>query len=510
MSHNSHPNAAAPAGGDTTIAITLLSVTSGESESLSLSPTTTTVAQVLELAQALLSNVLPGSLLFRDGQVLANHATLQQAGVVAGDMLVVEPPPPPIQRPAAAPPVPSVIGGGGLDFSSLLSSTSPTATGAAAAASGGGGFLGGLDFSSLFGAVSPSTTPAALSPATATGTAPTAAAAAPASFVYYPNMNLDEAVTYNPHPRAIVALLMEKEHLWKELHHHSPRLALALRQAMAGSPSSSSGEPPEAAIKVWQQHMVQGSIQKAVAQTTQYHREREMRQRLERDPNDAEAKAYFRQHEMRQLVQEQFQQMMQEYPESLSKVLMLYVPAKINGHTIQAFCDSGAQATIMSKQLATQCGLLEMVDDRFQGIATGVGTSKILGRIHLVELQLTSSAATGTKTYFFPCTVTVMDDPPPGAKEMPFLLGLDMMKRHLCQLDLEHGVLRFRIAPGDYLEVPFLHEKDLDETQGGTRGFDADRANMEWMKEDDDDHEKKEKNRNVNGDNTNKTGDGSK
>jgi hypothetical protein len=79
------------------------------------------------------------------------------------------------------------------------------------------------------------------------------------------------------------------------------------------------------------------------------------------------------------------------------------------------------------------------------------------------------------------------DDPPPGAKEMPFLLGLDMMKRHLCQIDLEKHVLRFRIGGGgggedrgglsNYMEVPFLHEKDLDEEQGGTKGFNADQAN---------------------------------
>ena len=29
------------------------------------------------------------------------------------------------------------------------------------------------------------------------------------------------------------------------------------------------------------------------------------------------------------------------------------------------------------------------------------------------------------------------------------------------------------------VKVPFLHEKDLSESQGGTRGFDADKANLE-------------------------------
>jgi len=46
----------------------------------------------LELAQALLLNVLPGSCLFQDGQVIASHASLQQAGVVAGGMLLIKSP----------------------------------------------------------------------------------------------------------------------------------------------------------------------------------------------------------------------------------------------------------------------------------------------------------------------------------------------------------------------------------------------------------------------------------
>ena len=32
------------------------------------------------------------------------------------------------------------------------------------------------------------------------------------------------------------------------------------------------------------------------------------------------------------------------------------------------------------------------------------------------------------------------------------------------------------------MEAPFLHEKDLDENKGGTRGFDADKSNAELVK----------------------------
>ncbi len=401
-----------------TIDISILSARTGQSEVLTVDPSVMTVGQLLELSQALLPDVHPvNDQLLRDGRVLRVEQTLAQEGVQRNDMLVIQPPP---------------STAGGLDFSSLLKAAPPTAS-----------------------------------------------SSTDEPFVYYPSMNFEEAAAYNPHPRNMVQLLFAKEHLWKELHYHNPKLGLALGAVRNNL---------EEAVRVWQQYVVQGSIQKALLQTQHYHRDRDMQERLQRNPHDAEAVAYFRQQDNKKLVQQQYLQMMEEYPESLSKVLMLYIPARINGHEVQAFCDSGAQMTIMSKKVAMECGIFDMLDDRFQGIASGVGTGKILGRIHLVQLQLQSPDGV---QYHFHCTITVMDDAAEGAKDMPFLLGLDMMKRHQCQIDLEKGVLRFRIPPTQHLEVAFLHEKDLDESQGGTKGFDAALANAKWMQEEDEEEENK-------------------
>lgn len=402
------------------------------SESLPVSPSMS-IADCLEFARALLGMEGDDLILVKDGKRLEG-TSLALAGVQNGDLLVVA-----ANRPAAAP----------------TASSAPRPAPAPVAASGGGG----LDFSNLLGMAS----------------APAAAAASgngEQSTVYFPGMTIADAVDANPHPRAIVKLIQEHSHLFKELNYHNPILARKLQ-----------GQPYERAVQLWREDRVKASIQTSNAITQSYHKEQQMKFKMQANPNDIEAKDYFDSKRKKNLVHQQYQQAMQEYPESMGRVLMLYVNAKINNHNLQAFVDSGAQMTIMSKKCAIQCGIFDLVDTRFAGVAMGVGTGKILGRIHIVQLQIGGT--------YFPCSVTIMDDAAlpsaggrikedgPKPKEMEFLLGLDMLKRHQCQIDLGSGQLKFRLSPGQYLETPFLHEKDLDESKGGTKGFDADKANKE-------------------------------
>lgn len=65
---------------------------------------------------------------------------------------------------------------------------------------------------------------------------------------------------------------------------------------------------------------------------------------------------------------------------------MLYINAKVNKIPIQAFVDSGAQSTIMSESLAQRTGLMRLVDKRCAGMAVGVGSCKILGKIHAADI----------------------------------------------------------------------------------------------------------------------------
>lgn len=166
---------------------------------------------------------------------------------------------------------------------------------------------------------------------------------------------------------------------------------------------------------------------------------------LTADPFDVEAQKMIAEEIQRQQIESNMQDAIEFMPEAFGQVHMLYIKCKVNGYPIDAFVDSGAQSTIMSKACAERCNVTRLIDDRWSGIAQGVGTQKILGRIHMCQLQIEND--------FLPSSFSVLEQQP-----MDMLLGLDMLKRHQCVIDLKDNILRIGTTG---TVTTFLSESEL-------------------------------------------------
>lgn len=89
------------------------------------------------------------------------------------------------------------------------------------------------------------------------------------------------------------------------------------------------------------------------------------------------------------------------------------------------------------------------MDKRFAGLAIGVGSSKILGRVHAADMEIL-----GKK---FVCSFTVLED-----NKVDFLFGLDNLKRHQCCIDLVTSQLHLRNGE---ISIPFLSEGEIHKNE---------------------------------------------
>ena len=75
----------------------------------------------------------------------------------------------------------------------------------------------------------------------------------------------------------------------------------------------------------------------------------------------------------------------------------------------------------------------------------GVGSSRILGRIHLADMEISG--------VLLQCSYTVLED-----NKVDLLFGLDNLKRHQCCIDLVQNKLH--IKNGE-ISVNFLSDGDI-------------------------------------------------
>merc|ERR1719312_829169 len=180
-------------------------------------------------------------------------------------------------------------------------------------------------------------------------------------------------------------------------------------------------------------------------QNVRREREAQRIRMMNADPFDLEAQRLIAKEIEQKNIDQNMELAMEASPESFGSVIMLYINCTVNGHQVKAFVDSGAQATIMSQKAAERCNIMRLVDPRWAGIAKGVGTQKIIGRVHMAQIQIEKD--------FLTSSFSILEDQP-----MDMLLGLDMLKKHQCTIDLKKNVL---VIGTTGTETPFLPETEL-------------------------------------------------
>jgi DNA damage-inducible protein 1 len=98
--------------------------------------------------------------------------------------------------------------------------------------------------------------------------------------------------------------------------------------------------------------------------------------------------------------------------------------------------------TIMSAACAERCGIMRLVDTRWSGIAQGVGTQKIVGRVHigntinLINKNKQNKSLNMIFDFFFKAQIQIENTFLTTSfsilekQHMDMLLGLDLLKRH--------------------------------------------------------------------------------
>ncbi|KAG8201642.1 hypothetical protein JTE90_012709 [Oedothorax gibbosus] len=230
------------------------------------------------------------------------------------------------------------------------------------------------------------------------------------------------------------------ERTWEELQTNPDRLALLRQNNPSLADAFTAGDKEKFAT----------IIKNQLAEKAERDRKRILM--LNADPFDPKYQKLIAEEIRQDNVDSNMEAAIEYHPESFGQVTMLYINCKVNGSHVRAFIDSGAQTTIMSQACAERCGIMRLVDRRWSGYAKGVGVQKILGRVHLGHIQIND--------VFLQSSFSILED-----QAMDMLLGLDMLKRHQCVIDLRRNVL---VIGTTGAETPFLSESELPRPAGSS------------------------------------------
>ena len=192
---------------------------------------------------------------------------------------------------------------------------------------------------------------------------------------------------------------------------------------------------------------VESIVRKQVEEAEKKQKDEEMEyiRLMNSDPNDPQVQQKIAKIIQKKNIDENLRQAEEYMPETLFPVHMLYINLEINKKKVVALVDTGAQSTIMSQDLCKRCDLFNLCDERYSGIAKGVGTSRIIGVVHAAQMKIQNK--------ILMAKITVLENSSVG-----FIFGLDNMRAHRCNSDLKQCGLVF---PDIGVTAKFLSDGEI-------------------------------------------------
>ncbi|KAE8303093.1 DDI1-like DNA-damage inducible protein [Giardia duodenalis] len=133
------------------------------------------------------------------------------------------------------------------------------------------------------------------------------------------------------------------------------------------------------------------------------------------------------------------------YPGLLvNAVPSLYIRVSINGTPVVCVIDTGAEFNSMGRKTARACGLEGHIDTRYAGRAIGVGSTRMLGRIHICLMQCGD--------IFLPMNFAVLDS------VCDTLIGMSALSMYRAMIDLSS----FSMTLGG-ASIPLLTNQEIEE-----------------------------------------------
>jgi hypothetical protein len=123
----------------------------------------------------------------------------------------------------------------------------------------------------------------------------------------------------------------------------------------------------------------------------------------------------------------------------------IQIMCELNGYTLPAVVDTGAQLSIMSMSCAKRCRLSPFIDPRYSGKAIGVGFGEIVGQIRDIPLRI-GPIVTNSR-------IAVLRGG--GSSRVDFIIGLDLLRKFKCDISLMEGFLRLHFK-GKAFKIPLL------------------------------------------------------